>query len=692
MAGHPAPAAFATLGAVTLRNSLGGEVWGLDGVSSAATRTIMAGLIPPLLLLFLRVRDGRWLPAYWGLLGVLFNVHPVSAYHLAQVTVVAHVWHERARPRALAQVALGVGLFVVGTLPYTVPFFVGREGGGAPAVVRAALDYRFPYLFYPIAPNALLSVAFHMALPLGAWLAWRRHREPNAVLTPLAPVMAAAVMLGFVGTAAVQALGAWLDRPYLDIQELRVLRLTYPILLGGLALVYGRRCRARAWVAVVALVVVSLIPPGEVIHAFSHETRGAVKHALGFGPKPVPAIAVDLAPRRALWAWTVAATPPAALFFTDDFEFRLRTRRSITGSFKDGAFMFLAGSGPLAAWYTLERERTACRAAGGAGCWFDLARRLAADYAVLDPSLAAAAAVPPADFAREWAEGGWSVWRRRGAGVTLAYYSVAARQEFWTEHWGGHTVAELLAVARASPLTELVTGALPPTGLVLEAGCGLGQYVLLLRERGRRAVGADWQRRGARRLPPGGAGAPRRHGSLGARPPPGTVAAYVSLGVVEHDPDGPDAHPGRGPAGAGAGRRRWFSVPYWNGARRLGAPWIARGAGPRCARAGGQFYQYAFSRRELLAALGRHGLRDPRPAPLRSRASSPRPRAARAARPSDGGRAGGGSRPAAGRRARRAARGRPPALYTPPGAAPPRPHAPRRRRGAVRARALYCSR
>lgn len=415
VAGHPAPAALATLGAVTLRNALGGEVWGLDGVSSAATRTIMAGLIPPLLLLFLRVRDGRWLPAYWGLLGVLFNVHPVSAYHLAQVTVVAHVWHERARPRALAQVALGVGLFVAGTLPYTVPFFVGREGGGAPAVVRAALDYRFPYLFYPIAPNALLSVAFHMALPLGAWLAWRRHRKPNAVLTPLAPVMAAAVMLGFIGTAAIQALGAWLDRPYLDIQELRVLRLTYPILLGGLALVYGRRCRARAWVAVVALVVVSLIPPGEVIHAFSHETRGAVKHALGFGPKPVPAAAVDPAPRRALWAWTAAATPPAALFFTDDFEFRLRTRRSITGSFKDGAFTFLAGSGPLAAWYTLERERTACRAAGGAGCWFDLARRLAADYAVLDPGLAAAAAVPPADFERAWAEGGWSVWRRRGA-------------------------------------------------------------------------------------------------------------------------------------------------------------------------------------------------------------------------------------------------------------------------------------
>jgi hypothetical protein len=39
VAGRPAPAALATPGAVTLRDALGGEVWGLDGVSSAATRS-----------------------------------------------------------------------------------------------------------------------------------------------------------------------------------------------------------------------------------------------------------------------------------------------------------------------------------------------------------------------------------------------------------------------------------------------------------------------------------------------------------------------------------------------------------------------------------------------------------------------------------------------------------------------------
>jgi hypothetical protein len=411
------PAALATLGALTVRNTLGGELWGFDGMPGAATRTLLAGLVPPLLLLFLAGRGRPWLPGFWGLLGVLFNVHPVTAYHLAQVTAVAHLWTERLRPRAIAQVGAGVALFVVGALPYLIPFFSGREAGGTPAELRAALDYRFPYLLYPQAPSALVSVAFHMALPTAAWLWWRRRGEPNAVLTPLTPVLVATLVLGFAGTAAIQGLGVWLDRPYLDIQQLRSLRLLYPILLGGLALAYVRLLEApgmRRRLAALALLALSLVPPAEVIHAASDETRARVKHALGWGPPPAAGPAgPDLGAREALWAWAAGATPPSALFFTDDWQFRLRTHRSVTGSFKDGAFLFLAGGGPFARWYALDRERTACRAAGGAGCWFGLARRLEADYAVLDAGLAAAAAAPPADFERVWTQGDLSVWRRR---------------------------------------------------------------------------------------------------------------------------------------------------------------------------------------------------------------------------------------------------------------------------------------
>ena len=181
--------------------------------------------------------------------------------------------------------------------------------------------------------------------------------------------------------------------------------------------------------------------------------------------------------------------------------------------------------------------------------------------------------------------------------MPLAYYSRAATAEFWSEHWGSHSVATLLEVARRSPLTALIERHLPPRGLVLEAGCGLGQYVLLLRERGHAAVGADWSldalREGAR------AGAPLAAmdlRALGVRG--GGAAAYLSLGVVEHDPAGPAAIVAEAARVLAPGGVLLLSVPYWNGVRRLSAPWLAREA-RRTQAGGGQFYQYAFTRSEV---------------------------------------------------------------------------------------------
>src|SRR5512138_3111937 len=76
--------------------------------------------------------------------------------------------------------------------------------------------------------------------------------------------------------------------------------------------------------------------------------------------------------------------------------------------------------------------------------------------------------------------------------MPIACYSRSATQEFWSEHWGGEDPGALVDIARRSPLTGLIERALPARGVVLEAGCGLGQYVVLLRERGVPVVGTDW--------------------------------------------------------------------------------------------------------------------------------------------------------------------------------------------------------
>lgn len=189
--------------------------------------------------------------------------------------------------------------------------------------------------------------------------------------------------------------------------------------------------------------------------------------------------------------------------------------------------------------------------------------------------------------------------------MPLAYYSRSATEAFWSEHWGGQSVEELLRIARASPLTRLIEAHLPPDGPLLEAGCGLGQYVLLFRERGRPAVGADWSleavRDGAR------AGAPLavmdlRTLAVRSR----SVAAYLSLGVVEHDPAGPDGIVAEAARVIPPGGVLLLSVPYWNGVRLLLAPLLRR-QGRQALEDGGQFYQFAFTRREVRGFLEPHG-------------------------------------------------------------------------------------
>ena len=193
--------------------------------------------------------------------------------------------------------------------------------------------------------------------------------------------------------------------------------------------------------------------------------------------------------------------------------------------------------------------------------------------------------------------------------MPIACYSRSATQEFWTEHWGGEEPGALVDIARRSPLTGLIERALPAWGVVLEAGCGLGQYVVLLRERGLPVVGTDWSGDALERCRRAFPRTPLAAMDLGTLAVGGgTISAYVSLGVLEHDPNGPsrllrEAHRVLAPGG-----RLIVSVPYLNGVRRLGERWLARRQ-RALAGAGGQFYQFVFSRREVRAFVEAGGFR-----------------------------------------------------------------------------------
>ena len=192
--------------------------------------------------------------------------------------------------------------------------------------------------------------------------------------------------------------------------------------------------------------------------------------------------------------------------------------------------------------------------------------------------------------------------------MPLAYYSRAAEARFWSEHWGGHSVDEMIGIARESPLTTLVLDGLAgaPGRRVLEAGCGLGQYVLLLRDRGFAAAGVDWSEDALRACRVTAAVPLARMDLRALAIRDASFDACVSLGVVEHDAAGPDAILAEMARVLVRGGVLVASVPYWNGVRRATAPWVmAQNHAAR--RRGGAFYQYAFTRAEFLAALVHHG-------------------------------------------------------------------------------------
>ncbi|MGH7347812.1 MAG: hypothetical protein ACREK4_23105, partial [Candidatus Rokuibacteriota bacterium] len=356
----PLPAALGVLGALTVRNALAGEHWGFLGLRDVLPRVAFLGLAPLLTVAFLRLRAGRWLLVYYFVLGVCANVHPVSGLHLAQATAVAHLVLSRFRGRAWLDAVLGAGAFTLGVLPFVLAYFTRQEALTDPdlaPVARAALDYRFPYLLFPLSLDSLLSVAFHAALP-ALLLGWVLARASSERVRAIVVIGGAALVLGLVGTAAFQWVGTALDRPYADVHQLRATKFVYLALLIGLPLTL-HALRPRGWkgaLAAAALVLLALVQPGKLIHSFSADTRAVVKRALGIVvPEAAPAAAApDLGAQaraeRAMIAWVLAHTERNDLFLSDDFNFRFETLRPITGSFKDGGIV-TAGPAPLVRWY-----------------------------------------------------------------------------------------------------------------------------------------------------------------------------------------------------------------------------------------------------------------------------------------------------------------------------------------------------
>lgn len=183
--------------------------------------------------------------------------------------------------------------------------------------------------------------------------------------------------------------------------------------------------------------------------------------------------------------------------------------------------------------------------------------------------------------------------------MPITYYTQTADKDHWSSVWEQQQLNRLLAIAARDPFSRHLEAHLPTSGLILEGGCGLGQYVLFFRRRGYHVVGGDFSPAALRMHRQAYPDSPLL--GLDLREMPFTdnaFQAHISLGVVEHLEEGPHEILRELHRTLASGGTLLLSVPWVNGARSLLAPFIRRRQAQRQA-AGATFYQYAFTRQEL---------------------------------------------------------------------------------------------
>ncbi|MBX3049499.1 MAG: class I SAM-dependent methyltransferase [Anaerolineales bacterium] len=197
---------------------------------------------------------------------------------------------------------------------------------------------------------------------------------------------------------------------------------------------------------------------------------------------------------------------------------------------------------------------------------------------------------------------------RVSEGLRVAYYRVSANSRFWDDLWASQETQRLYENAQKGELgyfDDIFPKYLPTHGRILEAGCGLGQFVIALRQRGYQVEGVDYGEQTINAL---NKTFPKMNFLFGdvtkLDAPDGHYHGYISLGVMEHRQEGPEpflkeANRVLAPDGIAL-----ISVPHLNAIRTLKK---AFGFFRKPAPAGLSFYQYLYSSSEFNKKLNDAG-------------------------------------------------------------------------------------
>jgi SAM-dependent methyltransferase len=187
-----------------------------------------------------------------------------------------------------------------------------------------------------------------------------------------------------------------------------------------------------------------------------------------------------------------------------------------------------------------------------------------------------------------------------------------AGASLWQEHWRQFDEIRFDADSiRWDGFLDIIDSRISQ-GRILEAGCGLGRYLLYLRSRGARTAGVDFVAEPLRAIHQRVGPAPVAVADLNSLPfPPGTFATILCLGVIEHFEAGAAPVMRELVRMLQPGGALILTVPYANALKK----WRAMRGGSNVVRVNEAvppdwtFYQFCYGASELRAIMESAGLR-----------------------------------------------------------------------------------
>ncbi|MCH7952002.1 methyltransferase domain-containing protein [Patescibacteria group bacterium] len=198
-------------------------------------------------------------------------------------------------------------------------------------------------------------------------------------------------------------------------------------------------------------------------------------------------------------------------------------------------------------------------------------------------------------------------------------------QEEWDAYWKKTSVEDELGLIKTDGLRPIFAKLLTKKGKILEAGCGLGKWIITLSRQGYNIQGVDTNQYALKKLKKHFPDAKAKIADVQDLPfPDETFDAYLSLGVVEHFEEGPEKALREAYRVLKKGGVAFIEVPFDSPLRKLARAWTrtvpviktpARvllellGVRKKKEKIKMRFYEYRYTRQELESFVKKAGFK-----------------------------------------------------------------------------------